>query len=270
LDRHLAALAEPGVGSRRGGRFSIVVVGAGLAGLEVSTGMVSRLRHIATRAGSREAPRVVLVERANTVAPDLGANSRPIVETALGALGVEVRTGTTIVEVAPDRVTLSSGEQIDAATTVWTGGLCASDLTLQLPAERDDLGRLAVDEYLRVRGVDDVFAAGDAARAMADAGHVAPMSCQFAMPMGDRAGRNAMAELAGRGPSAFRPPPYVTCLDLGEWGGLFTQGWDRQVHLAGFWGKKMKETINTRMIYPPAAVDPGAIMTRSRVTRPAA
>jgi NADH dehydrogenase len=119
-------------------------------------------------------------------------------------------------------------------------------------------------------GVDDVFAAGDAARAMADAGHVAPMSCQFAMPMGDRAGRNAMAELAGRGPSAFRPPPYVTCIDLGEWGGLFTQGWDRQVHLAGFWGKKMKETINTRMIYPPAAVDPGAITTRSRVARPAA
>jgi NADH dehydrogenase len=68
--------------------------------------------------------------------------------------------------------------------------------------------------------------------------------------MGDLAGRNAVAELTGREPRSFRPPPYVTCLDLGNWGALFTQGWDREVHLSGVWGKTMKETINTRLIYP--------------------
>jgi NADH dehydrogenase len=91
---------------------------------------------------------------------------------------------------------------------------------------------------------------------MADETHVAPMSCQYAIPMGELAGRNAVAELLGDIPQPFAQPHYVTCLDLGAAGALFMQGWDRAVKLTGFWAKVMKETINTQLIYPPQA-DPG-------------
>lgn len=265
LGQHLRTLgSRPAVE----GRFTAVVVGAGLAGLEVATTMVSRLRALSSRAASTrlagERPEVVLVERSDAVAPDLGSNPRPVVEAALRDLGISLRLGQTVTEVSPEGVTMSSGEHIVAATTIWTGGLAASDLTLQLPAERDGLGRVVVDAYLRVPGAHGVLVAGDAARAMADAEHVAPMSCQFAIPMGERAGRNAVAELTGREPKPFRPPTYVTCIDLGEWGGLFTEGWNRQVRLTGYWGKVMKETINTRLIYP--ALDPrDAVPMRRRV-----
>jgi NADH dehydrogenase len=134
---------------------------------------------------------------------------------------------------------------------VWTGGFHASGLAAQLSVDRDANGRVAVDEFLRVRGVDAVFAAGDIARAMADADHVAPMSCQFAIPMGEQAGSNAAAELLGLSAEPFAPAPYVTCLDLGEAGALFMEGWDREVKLTGRWAKTMKQTINTRLIYPP-------------------
>ena len=253
LDHHLTALVEGRTGNPRDGRFTAVIVGAGLAGLEVATTMVSRLRALAARAAADDRPRVVLVERATVVAPDLGPNARPIVETALRELGVAVHVGIGVAEVNRYHVTLTSGEQISAATTVWTAGLCATDLTMQLPGERDGLGRVMVDEQLRVRSVDDVFAAGDAAHVMADGEHVTPMSCQYAIPMGEHAGRNAVAELAGNRGTPFLAHPYVTCIDLGDWGGLFTQGWDRQVHLAGFWGKQMKTMINTRLIYPPSS-----------------
>jgi NADH dehydrogenase len=43
----------------------------------------------------------------------------------------------------------------------------------------------------------------------------------------------------------------VTCLDLGRSGGLFTQGWDRQVDKTGSEGKALKRMINTQVIYPP-------------------
>jgi NADH dehydrogenase len=105
-----------------------------------------------------------------------------------------------------------------------------------------------------VRGLSDVYAAGDVARAIADfEGHVAPMSCQCAIPMGESAGANAAADLLGADATPFSYPSYVTCLDLGEAGALFMQGWDREVRLTGFWGKLMKETINRRLIYPPRA-----------------
>jgi len=44
---------------------------------------------------------------------------------------------------------------------------------------------------------------------------------------------------------------YVTVLDLGAWGALYTHGWDRQVVLTGQDAKSVKETINHKRIYPP-------------------
>jgi NADH dehydrogenase FAD-containing subunit len=44
---------------------------------------------------------------------------------------------------------------------------------------------------------------------------------------------------------------YVTCLDLGPWGAVYTQGWDRQVAAKGAAAKRTKEIINRQRIYPP-------------------
>ena len=248
LDQHLASLPSR---AARTGRFTAIVVGAGFTGLEVATQLVARLGSVAARVGAMHEVRVVLVERQRVVGPDLGQATRSVVDTALRELGIEVRLGATVTAVGADGVRLGDGEWIAAATTAWTGGLRASALAAQLGVRRDDLGRVPVDEYMRVRDVKGVFAAGDVARAMADAEHVAPMSCQLAIPMGECAGRNAVSELLDVPLVAFSWPSYVTCLDLGPWGALFTEGWDRQVRLSGFWAKVMKEAINRRLIYPP-------------------
>jgi len=44
---------------------------------------------------------------------------------------------------------------------------------------------------------------------------------------------------------------YVTVLDLGKWGALYTTGWDRRLHSSGAAAKVTKETINHQRIYPP-------------------
>jgi NADH dehydrogenase len=44
---------------------------------------------------------------------------------------------------------------------------------------------------------------------------------------------------------------YVTVLDLGSWGALYTVGWDRQVYSTGHSAKVTKQTINHKRIYPP-------------------
>jgi NADH dehydrogenase len=71
--------------------------------------------------------------------------------------------------------------------------------------------------------------------------------------MGTLAGSNAVLDLFGAGLAPLSPAPYVTCLDLGDAGALFTEGFGehREVKLTGYWAKRMKETINTRLIYPP-------------------
>jgi len=49
----------------------------------------------------------------------------------------------------------------------------------------------------------------------------------------------------------YAAPDYVTCLDLGPWGAVFTRGWDRTVQMTGAEAKSLKRQINTARIYPP-------------------
>jgi len=218
-----------------------VVVGAGFTGIEVATSLVA-------------AGRVILVERSARLAPDLADVARPYVQNALMSLGIETRIGDAVESIDAGGVILASGERIAAGTTIWTGGFRASTLASHLPVMRDELGRVPVDDYLRVRGIDHVYAAGDVAHAMAGRTHVAPMSCQHAIPMGDRAGKNAALALLGRSADTapYAQSDHVVCLDLGAAGALFVEGWNEaaEVKLTGLWGKHMKEMINTRLIYP--------------------
>jgi NADH dehydrogenase len=129
--------------------------------------------------------------------------------------------------------------------------MAASPLTKFIPAERDQLGRLRVDQYLRVIGVSDVYAAGDTCAAMAAEGKTVMQSCQYATPLGKFAGHNVAAGLLGRPLVAFAPDDYQTCLALGPAGAVVTSGWDRTVMMTGSDGQHLKNTINTEWIYPP-------------------
>jgi len=227
------------------------VVGGGFTGIEAGTEMPGRLREIL---GKDAKIRVVIVDRNSAIAPDMGAGPRPIIEEALRKLGVETRLGVGVDSLDASGITLSSGERIEAATVIWAAGMRAAPLTAQISAERDNFGRLVVDRDLRVPGVQGVFATGDAARAACDDdGNNALMSCQHATRMGAFAGNNAAAELLGVPAQPYHQKAYVTCLDLGEAGALFTRGWERKVEMVGDAAKKTKQEINTVWIYPPKA-----------------
>ncbi|MBR0690108.1 NAD(P)/FAD-dependent oxidoreductase [Bradyrhizobium manausense] len=248
LDRHLHSLADR---PARNGRDTIVVAGGGFTGIEAATEMPGRLRAIL---GKETRPRVIIVERNGAIAPDMGAGPRPVIEDALRKLGVETRVGAGVSSLDETGVTLSNGERIEAETVVWAAGIRAAPLTQQIPAERDNSGRLLVDQDLRVTSVPGVFATGDAAKAACDdTGNFALMSCQHATRMGAFAGNNAAAELLGVPTKPYHQKAYVTCLDLGEAGAVFTRGWERKVEMIGDVAKKTKHEINTVWIYPPRA-----------------
>ncbi|MEU5346337.1 MULTISPECIES: FAD-dependent oxidoreductase [unclassified Streptomyces] len=248
LDHHLRRL--PGRTPSLG-QYTAVVVGAGFTGLELATSLGERLRAIADGNGTADDVRIVLVDRADAVGPELGPGPRPTIDDALDELKIERRLGRTVTSATRRDVTLSDGEVIPAATVVWTAGMAASPLTTRIPGERDRLGRLSVDEHLRVIGVPDVYAAGDTALAPAEDGHTTTQSCQHALPMGKFAGHNVAADLLGHAPLPFTPDPYVTCLDLGAAGAVYTEGWDRRIAMTGPEAKTLKENINTLWIYPP-------------------
>jgi NADH dehydrogenase len=253
LAEHLAAL--PG-GPAAPGRFTAVVVGGGLTGVEAATELATRLRDLA---GSAKA-RVILVDRAARIGSTMGDGACAVIAEALGALGVETRPGVGVEAIEADGVRLSSGETIPAATVVWCAGMRAHPLAASLPGTHDRFGRVAVDRFLKVEGAEDVFAAGDVAAALVDGTHASVMSCQHARPMGRIAGHNVVCDLVGGVPIALDIGYYVTILDLGAWGAVYTEGWDRKVATTGAAAKVTKRLINSQRIYPPRSGDPAEIL----------
>jgi NADH dehydrogenase len=198
--------------------------------------------------------RVIIVDRSEHVAPAMGADPRPFIEERLRALGIETRMNVGIAALDEKGVTLGSGERIETMTVIWSAGMRASPLTAQLPAERDNLGRLIVEPDLRVPGGSRIFATGDTAKARTDSvGNYAAMSCQHARRLGSFAGHNAAADLLGEPTLPYDQPIYVTCLDLGPDNAIFTRGWDSKVEITGAQAKAVKKEINEVWIYPPAA-----------------
>ena len=59
----------------------------------------------------------------------------------------------------------------------------------------------------------------------------------------------------------LRIPWYVTVLDLGPAGAVYTEGWDRRVVAQGQEAKATKRAINTRRIYPPLNGDRDDILS---------
>ena len=244
LEDHLISL---GRSAPSPGRSTIVVVGAGFTGIEVAAELPDRL----VRAGITGRRRIILVDPNPDVGATIGAQARPVIETALSSLDVETRLGVRVASIEAAGVRLSSGELIATQTVIWCAGLRASRLAENFPGARDRLGRLLVDPFMRVADLPGVFAAGDVASSVVDGLHPTVMSCQFARPMGRFAGHNVVADLVGQPMLPLRIDWYVTVLDLGEWGALYTEGWDREVRTTGQAAKATKQTINRKRIYPP-------------------
>lgn len=264
LQHHLDGLpARP----RTGGRLTAVVVGSGFTGLEVASELVARLRAL-TCVDAHERPRVLLVDHHPRVAPTLGPGPHADIGRQLAAAGVELLLGESVAGFDGSVVTLASGTTVSARTVVWTVGMTAASLAAQLPGSRDALGRLVVDDHLRLPDDPAVYLAGDVAAARADERQLVPQSCQYAMPLGRTAGWNAGADLLDL-PSErvrFAPASYVTCQDLGTGEAVFTTGWDRRVQLVGQEAKGMKAAIMEAIL--PATDEPDALLEQAEPTWP--
>ncbi|MCI0467011.1 MAG: FAD-dependent oxidoreductase [Beijerinckiaceae bacterium] len=236
------------------GQFTALIIGAGLTGIETAAEMPGKLRAAITAAKAQcldEAPRVILADHQPWIGSDLGEGARGVIARALQNLGVETRPGVSVISIDAGGASLATGERIDAATVIWCAGMQAHPLTADFPVARDKLGRLPVEANLKIKGMAAEFAAGDAAWLPIDGTHASVMSCQHARPMGRFAGYNAASDLLGAPNLPLHIDWYVTCLDLGPWGALYTEGWDRKIVLEGAEAKRIKEIINRQRIYPP-------------------
>ena len=229
---------------------TIAVVGAGFTGIELALELRDRIAVHGTEIQAMDS-RVILIDRAGVVGRNLGSGPRPAIEAALGEARVELLLAKTITALTATRVVFDRGA-LDADAVVLTTGMIGAPFAAEVPGAHDELGRIMVDRTLRSTSAREIFVAGDAAAADGGDGRLVLQSCQHALQLGRFAGENAARDLLALPLLDYVQPPYITCLDLGRAGAVFTRGWDRVVERAGVEAKTIKRRINTEVIYPPA------------------
>ena len=248
FDRRLHELA-------RGARIPrVAIVGAGFTGIELALELRDRVgAH--SDAGVGERMEIHLYDHTPLVGSELGAQPRPHIERALRAARVQLHLGAKIRSLLHDELTLADGETSRYDAIVLTTGMKASSFTRCIPGAHDELGRVFVDRALRAPAPRHIYVAGDAAAALtSDRGPIALQSCQHALQMGRFAGENAARDLLGLTLLSYEQPRYITCLDLGHSGALWTEGWSREVTKLGAEAKALKRRINRVVIYPPPTI----------------
>jgi len=174
--------------------LGFVFVGAGYAGVE-ALAELNDLAHASLRfyPALRGAPqRWVLVDAAPKV---LHAIPRRLGEYAARHLerrGVEIHVGTRLESYDGREAVLSNGIRVPARTLVWSAGVRAHPLLEQLGLPLDELGRVRVDEYLRVEDRESVWALGDCAAVpnRKTQGSFDPPTCQHALRQARRLAKN--------------------------------------------------------------------------------
>jgi NADH:ubiquinone reductase (H+-translocating) len=202
----LDVAAETEDPERRRAALTFVFVGAGFAGVE-AMGELEDLARDAIRTYpmlARGEMRWVMVEAMGKILPELGEDLAGYAMQRLRDRGIEFALNTRLDSAEKGVIRLSDGREFPADTLVWTAGVKASPLARVSGLPVDETGRVVVDEMLRVRGVEDAWAAGDAAVVPdSTTGRSAPPTAQHALREGRRLGKNIAAVLDGRAPEPF-------------------------------------------------------------------
>ena len=219
--------------ARRKALLTFVLIGAGPTGVEMA-GAIAELAHRSVskdfRSITPHCSRVVLIgsePRVLAAFPeDLSAAARKAIE----ALGVEVKLGKKVTNIAYDHVEIGD-EIIPTHTAIWTAGVMASPAAEWLGVPCDRSGRAAVGPGLTIDGCDRVFVIGDTAACAGAGGRPLPGIAPVAKQQGRFAAQAIIAQMAGREAAPFAYRHYGNLATIGrkraviEFGRLHLSGW---------------------------------------------
>jgi NADH dehydrogenase len=186
---------------RRRAALTFVFVGGGYAGVEALGELEDLARDAIENYPDLDASemRWVLIDAADRILPELPEALASYAQDLLLKRRIEIKLRTRLDSAEGGLIRLSDGEAFPAQTLVWTAGVKPSPLARDSGLPVDEQGRLRVDPFLRVEGVDDVWAAGDAAAVPDETtGGLSPPTAQHGLRQGKRVAANIEASLAGR------------------------------------------------------------------------
>jgi NADH:ubiquinone reductase (H+-translocating) len=188
--------------------LTFVIVGGGPTGAELAGALgeiaADSLRHDFRRIDPTSS-HIVLVEGTDRVLPSYPPKLSAAAHRMLGHLKVTVRTGTMVVDIQANGVTVKAGDRTDTIPThtiLWAAGVLASPLGKQIAEETgapaDRAGRMLVAPDMTVPGHPEIFVIGDLANFSHQTGKPLPGVAQPAIQQGKYVAEVIKARFKGK------------------------------------------------------------------------
>lgn len=215
--------------------LGVTVVGGGPTGVECAGALVELFSLMLGKDFGglrRDEVGITLVEAGDSLLAPFAPRLRRAARRTLERRGVQVRLDTTVREVTPAGLRLAGGDELAAATVIWTAGVRGAPAAALLGVPPTRSGRIPVDGHLRVPGHPEVQVIGDAAALRQD-GAVLPMLAPVAIQEGAHVARTLAASVRGEDVAPFRYRDKGTMATIGRNAAVAQIG---PVRLSGFPG----------------------------------
>ena len=165
--------------------LTFIVAGAGFSGVETAGEISEMMSKILVHYPNISAQEIncILVQLDDRILPELTEKLSTYAHEKLTKRGINIYVNTSITAATNTSAILGNGERIFTATLITTIGNGPTELVKSLPLELK-WGKIQTDKYLRVKGLEYVWAIGDSAlipiKGLGDLEYVPP-TAQFAV-----------------------------------------------------------------------------------------
>jgi NADH dehydrogenase len=186
--------------TRQRALLTTVIVGGGPTGVEIA-GAVAELARFTLVDDFRHvdptSARIILVEAGPRILANFPDSLAKYAQQRLENLGVEVRVGTAVADIAPGHVMIDD-ERLSVGTVIWGAGIRASPAGEWAGATLDHIGRACVRPDLSIAEEPDIFVLGDSAFLVdPDTRRPLPGLAQVAQQQGRHLGAQLRRRLSG-------------------------------------------------------------------------
>ena len=234
--------------AKRKEMLTFVVAGSGFTGIEMAGELLEWKTRLAKEHNVDENEvRLMVVEAMGTILNMLDRKQADKAEKYMVKKGMTILKNSPIVEVAPNKIVLKSGEEIETNTLIWTCGIQANEEVKEYGLETARAGRLATNEFMQAVNKEDVFVVGDLNYYEEEEGKGTPQIVEAAIQTGDVIAKNIIALMDKKKDlTKFKSNYHGFMVSIG---GKYCVANLAGIKLAGFFAMIMKHLVNLHYLW---------------------